>query len=196
GAAADAAALAALRRALALRLPDPLVPQLFVSVSALPLGENGKVDRQALHEIGERAIGERPALAAAPVPPRTPVEQVLAGLWAEVLGLEASGVGVFDSFFDLGGHSLLATQLVSRARGSFQVDLELRTLFDTPNIAGLAAAIESLEASPGRSEKIARVLLRLQAMSPEAREKLRQAAGQSATAPSGENAAAPSAEGR
>ncbi|MEA2691277.1 MAG: hypothetical protein QOJ16_664, partial [Acidobacteriota bacterium] len=96
---------------------------------------------------------------AAYLAPRTAVEEVLAGLWQQVLGAER--VGVEDDFFRLGGHSLLATQLVSRVRGTFQVELPLRRLFEAPTIETLAAAVTAAETKPGQSEKIARALLRI-----------------------------------
>src|SRR4029078_12805339 len=96
------------------------------------------------------------------VAPRTALEEVLAGLWRQVLGCEQ--VGVTDDFFLLGGHSLLATQLISRVRATFQVELPLRRLFEAPTIETLAAAILAAEAKPGQSEKIARALLRLGAL--------------------------------
>src|SRR5262249_43019128 len=84
----------------------------------------------------------RPELEEAYVAPRTPVEQALAALWAEVLGIER--VGVQDNFFELGGHSLLATQVISRVRRALQVELPLRALFEAPTTARLAERVEAL----------------------------------------------------
>ncbi len=124
-----------LRAALRRRLPDYMVPQSFIKLPDFPLTANGKLDRKAL---------PRPDLDMEPgeaVSPRTPEEEIMAGVWAEVLGLNR--VGVDDNFFDLGGHSLLATQVISRVRAAFSVDLPVRALFEAPTIAELAARAQS-----------------------------------------------------
>jgi amino acid adenylation domain-containing protein/FkbM family methyltransferase len=124
-----------LRHHLGERLPEYMIPSAFVVLDALPLTPNGKVDRKALPEPGaaQAAGGEY-------VAPRTPVEEVLCAVWAEVLGVER--VSVNDNFFELGGHSLLATQVVSRVRQSLNVGLGLRELFERPTVAELAARVE------------------------------------------------------
>lgn len=122
-----------LRRHLQERLPHYMVPAWIEEFVSLPLTANGKIDRRALPAPGEIAE-EREERAL------TPVEEVVAGAWCEVLGI--SRVGADEDFFKLGGHSLLATRIVSRLRDIFNVELPLRTLFNNPTVAGVAEAIE------------------------------------------------------
>jgi natural product biosynthesis luciferase-like monooxygenase protein/amino acid adenylation domain-containing protein/non-ribosomal peptide synthase protein (TIGR01720 family) len=124
------------RRFLKEKLPDYMIPSIFVNLDAMPLTPNGKIDRKALPAPDQ----SRRELGAEFVAPRTPTEQLLASIWCDVLRTEQ--VGVFDNFFELGGHSLLATQLVSRVREVFGVELPLRSLFESPTIAGLALSVE------------------------------------------------------
>jgi acyl carrier protein len=126
-----------LRSFLQEKLPDYMVPSAFVQLEALPLTPNGKVDRRVL-PAPEQVDTE---LAGTSVTPRTPSEEILAGIWAQVLGLEQ--VGIHDNFFELGGHSLLATQVISRLRKTFQIELPLRCLFESPTVAGLAQSLET-----------------------------------------------------
>lgn len=118
------------------RLPDYMVPAVVVCLPALPLTANGKVDRRVLPEPDRDGSGARRFVA-----PRTATEEILAGLWSEVL--KRDGIGIHDNFFDLGGHSLLATQVMSRLRQAFCVELPLRTVFEAPSIAQLAQAVEA-----------------------------------------------------
>ncbi|MEM7349983.1 MAG: non-ribosomal peptide synthase/polyketide synthase [Acidobacteriota bacterium] len=127
-----------LRELLRQSLPDHMVPSVFVELETLPRTSSGKVDRAALGRHGLAASGVEDG-----EPPRTPSEELLAGIWGEVLGVDR--VGRDDNFWDLGGHSLLATQIVSRVRETFQVELPLRALFETPAVAGLATRIEALQ---------------------------------------------------
>src|SRR5205823_1594874 len=124
-----------LRRHLQERLPEYMVPGAFVFLEAIPLTVNGKVDRRAL----PAPSGERPGEGQGYVGPRTPVEELLCGIWGNVLKVER--VGIEDNFFDLGGHSLHLTQLAARIETSFNVRLALRTLFKALTVSEMALAI-------------------------------------------------------
>jgi amino acid adenylation domain-containing protein len=126
-----------LRNFLRDKLPEHMVPAVFVSLDALPLMPNGKTDRRALRAPDQ----SRPELDQAFLAPRSATEELLVDIWVELLGIER--IGVHDNFFDLGGHSLLATQLVSRVREAFQVEIPVRRLFEAPTVAGLAESIEA-----------------------------------------------------
>jgi len=133
-----------LRRFLAARLPEYMLPAAFVGLEALPLTASGKVDRSALPAPAPDP-GKPDAIAA----PRTAIEEELTRIWAEVLGRDS--LGIRDDFFELGGHSLLATQIVARLRDVFRVDLPLRSLFETPTIASMADRIQTdLQSEPAR----------------------------------------------
>ncbi|HZF13276.1 MAG TPA: condensation domain-containing protein, partial [Thermoanaerobaculia bacterium] len=129
---------AELRAHLQERLPEHMVPSLFVPLPELPLNANGKVDRRALPAPEARRAGE-PADAPR-TPPRNPVEEVIAGIWEDLLGL-GDPVGVDDDFFHLGGHSLLAIRMLWRLRAALGADLPVQQVFESPTIAGLAAAV-------------------------------------------------------
>jgi acyl carrier protein len=125
---------AALRAHLAGLLPEHLVPSSLVVLPELPLTPNGKVDRRALPtpEYRSAASGRAPSSKA---------EELLCGLFADILGLESAPVD--ESFFDLGGHSLLATRLVSRVRSVMNAEIDIRDLFDSPTVAGLAPRLRT-----------------------------------------------------
>jgi len=137
------ATAAELRQSLRERLPDYMVPAVFVILEALPLTPNGKVDRKAL--LSQKAAPEQPGSEEGYLAPRTPVEEILAGIWAGLLGVER--VGADSDFFELGGHSLLATRVTSRLRDAFGVEMPLHDLFEAPRLADLAARVETARRS-------------------------------------------------
>jgi amino acid adenylation domain-containing protein len=141
---------AELRRNLHKRLPAYMVPSAFVFLDRMPLTANGKVDRRAL-PAPERLSQER---KDGFVEAGTVTEQLLTQIWSEVL--KAEPIGIHDNFFELGGHSLMAAQVVSRIRAAFQIELPLRSLFETPTIQSLAHAIET-QAETAITETIDRV---------------------------------------
>ncbi|MHC5747769.1 MAG: non-ribosomal peptide synthetase [Nostoc sp.] len=128
-----------LRRFIAEKLPNYMIPAAFVSLDVLPLNPNGKVDRFAL-PVPDTA---RPELESAFVAPSTPTEETLADIFAKVLEVEQ--VGVHDNFFELGGHSLLATQLVAQLLKTFEVEVTVVDLFEAPTVTGLAERIEKMQ---------------------------------------------------
>jgi acyl carrier protein len=125
-----------LRTFLGSLLPEYMVPWALVPMDTFPLTPSGKLDRRNL----PAPVAARPREAALS-PPRGPVQELLAGIWAEVLGLER--VGAADHFFELGGHSLLATRVMSRLRSAFDIAMPLRTLFEAPRLDDLAAQVEA-----------------------------------------------------
>ena len=127
---------AELRRFLRERLPEPMVPARVIHLAQMPLNAHGKLDRRALPLPTDKE-GSR----SGAVPPRTPTEEVVAGIWADVLGREA--VSSLDDFFELGGHSLLATRAISWVRQAFRLELPLRTLFEAPTVAAFAQVIDA-----------------------------------------------------
>ena len=137
-----------LRRALAAKLPEYMIPAVYVMLPVLPQTPNGKIDRSRL----PAPETTRPALDQPFVAPRTPVEQKVALIWADVLGLDK--VGIHDDFADVGGDSLKATQIISRVIAAFRVNLPLRSFFEAPSIAKMAGVIadhqEQLPSAPNR----------------------------------------------
>ncbi|MBD1879524.1 non-ribosomal peptide synthetase [Coleofasciculus sp. FACHB-T130] len=143
------------------KLPEYMIPSAFVILKTLPLTANGKVDRKKLPAPEQI----RPELAGTFVAPRTNVEEVIAGIWAEAIGIEQ--VGIYDNFFELGGHSLLATQVISRLRDAFNVEFPLRQFFDSPTVADLAVAIAQKLAEQTDEEMMAQMLAELDEISEE-----------------------------
>ena len=140
-------------------LPEFMVPAAFVTLDVFPLTPNGKVDRRALPDPGQTGL----ELDREFVAPRTPVEEILSGVWADTLAVKQ--IGVHDNFFELGGHSLLAIQLISQLRDLFMVELPLYSLFEIPTVAGLTQALHHYESTPGQVEKVVEMLQKIEAMS-------------------------------
>ncbi|WP_416671490.1 amino acid adenylation domain-containing protein [Egbenema bharatensis] len=141
-----------LREFLDRNLPDYMIPAAFVPLEALPFTPNGKLDRRAL-PVPEATLTLSESEFVAP---STPIEEILVGIWTEVLGIE--DISVNDNFFALGGHSLTATRVISQIRNVFQIELPLRCIFEEPTIAGLAQTIEQITPEAKRDvQPIARV---------------------------------------
>jgi amino acid adenylation domain-containing protein len=157
------------------KLPAYMVPSSFTTLDALPLTSSGKVNRKALelHEpVEARAAHEYRA-------PQTALEEVLAGMFSEVLGI--SRVGTADNFFEVGGHSLLATQVISRIREAFDVELPLRRIFEQPTVAGMAHTLLRNSVDQARIERTAELLLHFSNVSDEQAQTLLQQAAASVT---------------
>ena len=129
--------VAELRALLKQQLPDYMMPGAFVILDSLPHTPNGKIDRKAL----PAATDSRSSAGAEHVPPGTMTEQMLAEIWADVLGIE--NIGANDNFFELGGHSLLITKVLARIREAIDLDLPMRVMFEAPTISSLGKAIET-----------------------------------------------------
>ncbi|MBW4493511.1 MAG: amino acid adenylation domain-containing protein [Oscillatoria princeps RMCB-10] len=153
--------LAELRGFLKQKLPPYMVPSVFVVLEKMPVTPSGKVDRRGL-PAPDTQKADLEGIGAAP---SNPVEEAVAGIFAEVLGLEQVGAG--HNFFELGGHSLIASQVVSRVRDDFGIELPLRSLFETPTARGLAAALLQDPANRLKVEKTAQLLLILAQLSDE-----------------------------
>src|SRR5205823_6926808 len=129
-------ALNELRQYLRERLPDYMLPSHLVALEALPLTPHGKVDRRALPVPDTSSVERNQDVDEA----HTPIEEMVAALWGEVLRLKQ--VGRHENFFELGGHSLLATQVIARVRSVLQVEVPLRSLFEAPTVGELATRVE------------------------------------------------------
>jgi acyl carrier protein len=143
------------------KLPEYMVPSVFMFLDTLPLTASGKIDRRNLPDPDQ----SRPEQESSFVPPRTPIEELLAQIWGELLKLEK--VGIHDNFFELGGHSLLLTQVANRIQEAFMVLLPLRVLFDAPTIADLSAAIAAAQLEQEDAAEVARLVEDLKQLSPD-----------------------------
>ncbi|MBI4524346.1 MAG: non-ribosomal peptide synthetase [Deltaproteobacteria bacterium] len=155
-----------LRNALAEKLPSYMIPSFYVWLDVLPLTPNGKVDRLSL----PRPERIRPSLDRSYAPPITEGEHRLVQIWEKVLDIRP--IGVHDNFFDLGGHSLAATRVISRVIQTFQLDIPLRSLFDSPTVAEMAKVITLNQARKANQEKLERMLNEVEAMSDEEAERV------------------------
>jgi acyl carrier protein len=146
---------AGLRRYLAGRLPDYMLPNVFVMLERMPLSVNGKIDRRSLPAAGPEGGIRGEGYTA----PRNAIEEVMAGVWAEVL--ERKRVGVEEDFFEMGGHSLLATRVMSRVEERFGVSLPVRLLFEYPTVAALSERVAQALAMELDNEEMAQTLAEL-----------------------------------
>lgn len=150
-----------LRNYLKQKLPEYMIPSVFVTLDSLPLTPNGKVDRSALPEPDKT----RPNLEVPFVAPCTPVEKILVSIWAEVIGLDE--VGIYDNFFELGGDSLSATRVVSRVLKHFELKIPLQFLFQAPTIAAMGAFITMHQENGLDENELGKLLNELESLSDE-----------------------------
>jgi acyl carrier protein len=148
------------------KLPSFMIPSSFIFLEAMPLTSNGKIDRKALPAPDH----SRPDISEAFAAPRTPIEEMMATIWSEIMEIE--NVGIHDNFFSLGGHSLLATQVVNRVRDTFNVELPLRLFFETPTIAAFASYIAESQMGEADDATLSAALAELSQLSPEEKEAL------------------------
>jgi amino acid adenylation domain-containing protein len=154
-----------LKNYLKARLPEYMVPGIYVMLPELPLNTNGKVDRRALPQVEDNVLPEIEEGAAQAI---TPLEELLVDLWKEVLGV--ARVSMRSNFYDLGGHSLLALRVVSRINDYFQTGLSVRTLLEYPVLMEFAQRLRSISTRPVQEmEKMARIGLMVRRMTPEQR---------------------------
>jgi hypothetical protein len=146
-----------LRRHLVQKMPEYMVPAAYVRLESLPLTPNGKLDRRALESVKELAPRREERKYEGP---RTAVEEILCGIWEEVLNVER--VGIHHNFFELGGHSLLAMQVVSRVRDTLLVTVPVRNLLEAPTICEFSLRVLEREVQQGQTEKIAIIFKQVQ----------------------------------
>ncbi|HEX7772079.1 MAG TPA: non-ribosomal peptide synthetase, partial [Pyrinomonadaceae bacterium] len=148
------------------KLPSFMIPSTFIFLEEMPLTANGKIDRKAL----PAPDGMRPDIAESFAAPRTPIEEMMATIWSEVMEIEK--VGIHDNFFSLGGHSLLATQVVNRVLDTFNVELPLRLFFETPTVAAFASYVAESQMGEADDATLSAALAELSQLSEEEREAL------------------------
>ncbi|HEX7314158.1 MAG TPA: amino acid adenylation domain-containing protein [Pyrinomonadaceae bacterium] len=148
-----------LRRYLGAKLPDYMIPAQYVWLAEMPLNVNGKIDRHAL----PAPESERPRLGEEYSAPRTPPEELLAGIWGKVFQVDR--VGIHDTFFELGGESILAIKLVSLINKGFNIELPLRSLFEHPTVAGLASVVVQCQAERADEEELISLLAEVEDVS-------------------------------
>ncbi|HVG91212.1 MAG TPA: non-ribosomal peptide synthetase, partial [Alphaproteobacteria bacterium] len=154
-----------LKNYLKAKLPEYMVPSIYVMLPELPLNTNGKVDRRALPEVED---GTLPVIEEGAAEPMTPIEELVADLWKEVLGV--ARVSMRSNFYDLGGHSLLALRVVSRINDYFQTGLSVRTLLEFPVLMEFGQRLRSISTRPAQElEKMAKIGLLVRRMTPEQR---------------------------
>jgi amino acid adenylation domain-containing protein len=155
-----------LRRKLKKKLPSFMIPSSFIFLDTMPLTPNGKIDRKVLPAPGHT----RPTISEAFAPARTPIEEMMATIWRQILEIEK--VGIHDNFFSLGGHSLLAAQVLNHVRDTFNVDLPLRLFFETPTVADFAAYVARSQMGEADDATLSAALAELSQLSPEEKEAL------------------------